>query len=140
MFFCQGLGGSVFVTIGQTVLTHSLVSNLSKVTKLNPSLIVNTGATELRDLVPPQYLDVVLVAYDAALSDTYKVAVACAGATIIAGLTMEWKNLKGLKQGGASGEAARKKENEKAKADEKAVESPPGTAGEMGAPMAPKEG
>jgi hypothetical protein len=140
MFFCQGLGGSVFVTIGQTILTHSLVSNLSKVTKLNPSLIVNTGATELRNLVPPQHLDVVLVAYDAALSDTYKVAVACAAATIIAGLTMEWKNLKGLKQGGASGEAARRKENEEAKVVEKPGESLPGTAVEMAAPVAPKDG
>jgi len=138
MFFMQGLGGSIFVSIGQTVFTHSLVSHLSKVANLNPAMIVNTGATELRNLVPPQYLQNVLVAYNVALSDTLKVAVACASATILAGLTMEWKSLKGLKQGGASGEAERKKEQDKARAGdgEKAVES---TAVETPSPVVPKE-
>ena len=141
MFFMQGLGGSIFISIGQTVFTHSLVSHLSKAAGLNPSLIVNTGATELRNLVPPQYLDKVLVAYNYALSDTLKVPVACACATILAGLTMEWKSLKGLKQGGASGEAARKKEEEETQAGdgEKTLESPPATAVERMAPILPKE-
>ena len=142
MFFMQGLGGSIFISIGQAVFTHSLVSHLSKVANLNPSLIVNTGATELRNLVPPQYLEKVLVAYDAALSDVLKVAVGCASATILAGLTMEWKSIKGLKQGGASGEAERKRAEDEKRADngEKIVESPPETAVEQVAPVAPKEG
>jgi hypothetical protein len=142
MFFMQGLGGSIFVSVGQTVFTHSLVSHLSKVANLNPSLIVNTGATELRNLVPPQYLETVLVAYNAALSDTMKVAAACASVTILAGLTMEWKSLKGLKQGGASGEAARKKEEREAKGDygDKTLESPLETGIERVAPVVPKDG
>ena len=142
MFFMQGLGGSIFISIGQAVFTHSLVSHLSKVANLNPSLIVNTGATELRNLVPPQYLEKVLVAYDAALSDVLKVAVGCASATILAGLTMEWKSIKGLKQGGASGEAERKMAEDKKRDGngEKTVESPPGTAVEQVAPVVPKEG
>jgi hypothetical protein len=142
MFFMQGLGGSIFVSIGQTIFTHSLVSHLSKAASLDPSMIVNTGATELRKLVPPQYLPNVLVAYDAALSDTLKVAVACASATILAGLTMEWKSLKGLKQGGASGEVERKKEKDKMWSDnsKKAAESLPGTVVERVTPAAPKDG
>jgi len=140
MFFMQGLGGSIFISVGQLVFTHSLVSHLSKVANLDPSLIVYTGATELRNLVPPQYLENVLLAYDAALSDTLKVAVACASATILAGLTMEWKSLKGLKQGGASGEAERKKEEDEARgASEKNVEAPPRTAVESVVAESPKE-
>ena len=144
MFFMQGLGGSIFVSIGQIVFTHSLVSHLANVTDLNLSMIVNTGATELRNFVPPQYLETVLVAYDAALADTIKVAVACASATILAGLTMEWKSLKGLKQGGASGEAARKKEEEEAKGSDgdgkKTLESGTETGVEKVAPEVSKEG
>ncbi|KAN0122913.1 MFS general substrate transporter [Hyaloscypha variabilis] len=140
MFFMQGLGGSIFISVGQLVFMHSLVSHLSKVADLDPSLIVHTGATELRNLVPPQYLEKVLLAYNAALSDTLKVAVACASATILAGLTMEWKSLKGLKQGGASGEAERKKEEDEARgASEKNVEAPPRTAVESVVAESPKE-
>jgi len=139
MFFMQGLGGSIFISVGQLVFMHSLVSHLSKVADLDPSLIVHTGATELRNLVPPQYLEV-LLAYNAALSDTLKVAVACASATILAGLTMEWKSLKGIKQGGASGEAERKKEEDEARgASEKNVEAPPRTAVESVVAESPKE-
>ncbi|KAF4628724.1 hypothetical protein G7Y89_g9430 [Cudoniella acicularis] len=115
MFFGQGLGGAIFVSIGQTVFTHSLVSEFSKVANINTAEIVNTGATDLRNLVPAAALPSVLVAYNAALSDTFKVAVGLAAASILAGLTMEWKNLKKMKEGGAKGEAeARREEEEEA--------------------------
>ena len=107
MFFFQGLGGSIFISVGESVFTHSLVSQLGTVADLDPAMIVNTGATDLRNVVPLQLLEALLVAYNAALSDTLKVAVACAVATIVAGLTMEWKSVKGLRQGGPSGEAVK---------------------------------
>jgi hypothetical protein len=133
MFFFQGLGGSIWLTIGETIFTQSLVSHLRNVADLNPELIVNTGATDLRNLVPQQFLPMVLQAYNAALSDTFKLSVGCAAATIIAGLTMEWKKIsKGMKQGGPSGEAA--EAAKKAKAQEvaasdsgKVTENPPGS-------------
>ncbi|TAQ89109.1 hypothetical protein B7494_g2571 [Chlorociboria aeruginascens] len=104
MFFMQGIGSSIFISIGQAVFNHSLLRHLTAVADLNPELILNTGATDLRNLVPGEMLDFVLKAYNAALSDTFKVAVGCAAATIVAGATMEWKNVKGLKQGGPSGQ------------------------------------
>jgi MFS family permease len=100
MFFMQGLGGAFFVSIGQVVFTQSLVKKLASITNISPSMILHTGATEIRHIVPPQYLDKVLLAYNGALSDTLKVGVGCAAITIVAGLTMEWKSVKGLKKGG----------------------------------------
>ncbi len=50
--------------------------------------------------MPPQYLDKVLLAYNGALSDTFKVSVVCVCLTLVAGLTMEWKSVKKAKQGG----------------------------------------
>lgn len=107
MFFFQGLGGSVFISIAQSVFTHGLVKYLGDLgggVGITPAMIVNTGATDLRDLVPESMLGVVLVAYNKALSDTFKVALGCACASILAGLTMEWKSVKNKKRGGKEGE------------------------------------
>jgi hypothetical protein len=136
MFFFQGLGGSIWLTVGQTIFSHSLVSYLS--TGIDRGLIINTGATELRDLVPPQQLPAVLHAYNAALMNTMKLAVACAAATIIGGLTMEWRSVKGLKQGGPKvsvAEQAVKNDNEAAGDNQlKQSDSPSEKALEVGTP------
>jgi Major Facilitator Superfamily len=100
MFFMQGLGGAVFVSVGQTVFSQSLIKKLSAVTNVSPALILHTGATDIRNIVPPQYLDKVLLAYNGALSDTFKVSLACVCLTVVTGLTMEWKSVKKAKQGG----------------------------------------
>lgn len=100
MFFMQGLGGAIFVSVGQAVFQQSLIHKLSSVANISAEMIVHTGATDIRHIVPEQYLPQVLLAYNGALSDTFKVGVACAVATIVAGLTMEWKSVKGLKHGG----------------------------------------
>lgn len=137
MFFWQGLGGAVFVSVGQTVFTQSLVKNLrstlANLGDITPANIVNTGATEIRNIVPAQYLPQVLVAYNAALSDTLKVGVACAVASILGGLSMEWKSVKGLKN--ASKEKVEAEKNDTAEDaptnGETVVESPPKTAEEV---------
>ncbi|KAH8599546.1 major facilitator superfamily protein [Bisporella sp. PMI_857] len=98
MFFGQGLGGSIFLAICQAIFNDSLVSNLKHLTSLDPSSIVRTGATDLRDLVPVEMLSSVLEAYNKALTETFKVAVGCAVAGIISGLTMEWRSVKKGKQ------------------------------------------
>lgn len=103
MFFFQGLGGAVWLAVAEVVFTNSLVKNLKGIAGVTPEVIVHSGATDLRNIVPPQYLDAVLVAYNKAISDTLFIAVATAAVTIFSGLTMEWKNLKGMKQGGPSG-------------------------------------
>ena len=103
MFFFQGLGGAIWLSVGEVVFTNSLVRNLQGVPGVTTELIVHTGATDLRTIVQPQYLDAVLVAYNRAIMDTIYIAVATAAISIISGLTMEWKNIKGMKQGGPSG-------------------------------------
>lgn len=103
MFFFQGLGGAIWLSVGEVVFTNSLVKNLKGIAGVTPELIVHTGATDLRTIVPPQYLDAVLVAYNRAIMDTLYIAVGTAALSIIAGLTMEWRNVKVMKQGGPSG-------------------------------------
>jgi hypothetical protein len=109
MFFMQGFGGSIFISVGQQVFTHSIVSKLKNVAGLSTAAIVNAGATDLRGLVPADLLETVLVAYNEALSNTFKVAVACAVATILTGMTMEWRNMKGMNEGTYEKKATKKK-------------------------------
>ncbi|KAH8819204.1 putative MFS multidrug transporter [Xylogone sp. PMI_703] len=100
MFFGQGLGGSIFVSISETVFTHTLSAKLSNFQGLDPKVIVNTGATQLRSLVAPQFLGEVINAYDNALQDAFKVSLACACCTVLGSLTMEWVSVKGKDHGG----------------------------------------
>lgn len=118
MFFMQGLGGAIFISIGQTVFTSSLTKEFSAFSgiagfEISPGLIVNTGATNLRDLVPAQYLPEVLVAYNKALRDVFFVGVGCAAATILSGITMEWKSVKKLKAASRAAELKKKEAKEK---------------------------
>jgi len=94
MFFAQSFGGAIWLSIAQTVFNQGLVTHLRGVANLDPTILVKTGATELKQVVPEQFLRAVLVGYNAALSDTFKIAVGCAVATIISGLTMEWRSIK----------------------------------------------
>lgn len=102
MFFGQSLGGAVFVCIGQAVFTNNLADSLGQIPGLEPSLIIRTGATELRDVIAIQDLPAVLFAYNGALSKAFAVALAAACFSIVPACGIEWKNVKGLKHGGPS--------------------------------------
>ncbi len=99
MFFCQMLGGAIFVSVGQNVLDSHLVSGFTKVVKgLTPAEIVNTGATNLRKVVPPQDLSEVLVVYNAAIRQVFIVAVAVSCLAVLGASLVQWRSVKG-KQG-----------------------------------------
>ena len=103
-FFGQTLGGAVFVAVAQNVLNNRLVDSLAslELPGLDAQTVVNTGATDLRTIVPVQYLEEVLVAYNGALTDVWWVAVGVSCLSLLgAGLT-EWKSVKGVR-GGAKG-------------------------------------
>ena len=97
-FFAQMLGGAIFVSVGQNVFQSALVDGLtSTVRDLRPAMIVNTGATDLRNILPPEDLPIVLNVYNHALRQVFLVAVGmgCVGA--IGAWTLEWKSVKGTK-------------------------------------------
>ncbi|KAL2842550.1 major facilitator superfamily domain-containing protein [Aspergillus pseudoustus] len=94
MFFMQQLGGAIFLAIDQNLLSTKLVGRLSHVAGLNTEEIVNTGATDLRHVVPANELDTVVDAYNYALTRIFIVSAAIGAVTIIGALTMEWRNIK----------------------------------------------
>ena len=96
MMFCQTLGGALFISVGQNVFTNQLIKNLASIVPdLDASLVLNTGATELKHAIDPEYISGVLVAYNKTLTQTFYVSVACAALSIIGAAFVEWKSMKG---------------------------------------------
>lgn len=92
--FSQQFGGALFVSIGENLFLNHLASGLEEIPGLNVTTIVNTGATELRNLVPAQYLPQVLSTYNQALMKTMTVAAAMSALSVFGAATIEWKNIK----------------------------------------------
>ncbi|KAK1981089.1 major facilitator superfamily transporter [Colletotrichum cereale] len=93
-FFSQQLGAAVFVSVGQSILSNMLVSQLSGIPGLPAQAIVNTGATNLHKAVPAEFLDVVIRAYNYACTRIFLAGMALSLATLVCALCMEWRNIK----------------------------------------------
>lgn len=95
MFFCQMLGGAIFVSVGQNVLDSSLVGSLTELVQgLDPVAIVNTGATEIRDRVPAKYLPEVLIAYNQAVRQCFIVALCMGCLGLLGAVFVEFRSVK----------------------------------------------
>jgi len=101
MFFAQQIGGAIFISVGQNVFDTKLVTGLVKlVPSLSPEVIVNTGATDLRKIVPTQDLHLVLEVYNSALRQVFIVGTAMACLAAIGAFALEWRSVKGKEGSG----------------------------------------
>lgn len=94
MFFMQQIGGSIFVAVSQNIFSSKLVRSLSGTAGLDTKAIVNTGATALRSIVPSDQLEVVLRAYNHALTDVFILATILSACMILGALAVEWRRIK----------------------------------------------
>ncbi|GAB7340606.1 hypothetical protein MBLNU457_7014t1 [Dothideomycetes sp. NU457] len=96
IMFSQTLGGALFISVAQNVQTNELLKQLkSVVPDLDPAVVLATGATELKNVIPQQYYGGVLTAYNTAITNTFYVGVAMAVVSIFGAVAMEWKSVKG---------------------------------------------
>ncbi|KAI8632126.1 MFS general substrate transporter [Xylariaceae sp. FL1651] len=94
MFFAQQLGGGIFTSVGQNLLSTYLVSHLKDIPGISPAQITSEGATSLVTSVPPEYQLEVKRIYNQAISRIFLCAMGVALAAVVAALFMEWKNVK----------------------------------------------
>ncbi|KAL1879708.1 hypothetical protein Daus18300_001545 [Diaporthe australafricana] len=94
IFFSQQLGGAIFTTVGQTILSNLLVSQLTGIPGVDPAQIVDSGATELASIVPAQELTVVIDAYNHALTRIFLAAMGLAFAALLSAAAIPWKSIK----------------------------------------------
>ncbi|KAF1943978.1 putative aflatoxin efflux pump [Clathrospora elynae] len=106
MFFVQQLGGSVFLAVGQNIFLKKLVKQLLGIAGLDMTIIINTGATELRNTVPANEIDTVISAYSHALTRVFVLSAALSACMLFGSFMVEWRSIKKLDGQVAKGVAA----------------------------------
>ncbi|KAJ5143534.1 uncharacterized protein N7515_002321 [Penicillium bovifimosum] len=98
VMFAQTLGGAVFVSVAQNVFQNQLVQNLARYApNEDAAKLISAGATMLRNVVSGDALGRVLVAYNAAIVQTFYVAVAMGALSLVGPIFVEWISVKGKK-------------------------------------------
>lgn len=120
MLFSNLLGSTIFVSVGENVLTNQLLSRLSGIPGFSRSMITSGGATSIVDALPSKYRDTALVAYNQSLRQVFQIALILCCISVIGCATLEWKNVKKGKNNMATTEAAA--EASKKETDSSAVE------------------
>lgn len=94
-FFSQMLGGALFNSIGANVLDNKLVKYIGdlNILSVDPKVIVQLGATQLRSYVPAEFVRQTVEAYNHALVNVFQIAVIIACLSILGAIGMEWKSL-----------------------------------------------
>ncbi|KAK0618941.1 major facilitator superfamily domain-containing protein [Immersiella caudata] len=103
--FMQTLGAAVFVSVGQTVFSNRLITNLdaqlgvSSGPNFNPTELFKTevGATDIVSKLPPDLRFPVLQAFNDAITRVFIVSICASSLTIVGSLAMEWRSVKKVK-------------------------------------------
>jgi hypothetical protein len=93
--FAQRLGNIVCLAAAQNVFTSNLVASLKRgVPQVDPAVVLNAGATNLRTSVPSDFGPSVLKAYSATLDHVFYIAVALSCLVMVGALGTQWKSVK----------------------------------------------
>ena len=93
--FIGFLGGSVFVTVAQTLLQNRLQQGLKGlIPNFDPSEVTNAGAASLRSRVSPAKLPAVLKVYNDSMRSIWYLGLGLACLVFVGSLGMEWKSVK----------------------------------------------
>ena len=95
MVLAQTLGGTIGLSAADTIFTSSLTSSIAKsMPQFDQGKALDTGATSLQKLIPPEYLKTVLTLYNRAVVKTWYLSLALSCASIIGVAGMEWKSMR----------------------------------------------
>ncbi|KAI1312185.1 MFS general substrate transporter [Xylaria venustula] len=100
IFFFQQLGGAIFTSVGQSLLSTFLIENLAGIPGVEPSTLINQGATDIISSLPVEYQAEVKVVYNYAITRIFKCGYGVAIVAVVAALFMEWKNVNNVKPPG----------------------------------------
>ena len=99
--FARSLGGAILVSVDQNIFSNHIISGmLALVPGLVPSIVIQSGATDLQQTVrqvtsgQANVINRVLKVYNDAIVQTFVVALALACVSIIGALGVEWRSVK----------------------------------------------
>ncbi|KAL5533396.1 hypothetical protein ACEPAF_5172 [Sanghuangporus sanghuang] len=105
IMFSNALGGSIAISVAQNIFRNTLLSSIPKhSTGIDADAVASSGATQIRQIVPPDQLNGVLIAYTYALDRAFILPIAVGGSAFVVSLFVEWNTVKGKKimHGGAA--------------------------------------
>lgn len=90
------VGGTVFVSLCQGVLSATLATELARIPggRLDAHALLGSGATEVTRLVPADQLPAFLAAYNKGIDNIFYVALAASILGFVASLFLEWRSVK----------------------------------------------
>jgi MFS family permease len=94
MFFGQLLGAAVIVAVGENVLGSQLLHKLSGIPGFQPGLVTSGGATSLVALLPAEFHDRALTAYNEALRTVFQVGLIVSCLSVIGAVGLEWRSIR----------------------------------------------
>lgn len=99
LVFVQGLGGSIFITIANTIFDNHLVSEIhSKAPDVNTNAILAAGATGFRKIVPENELAIVVNAYASSFDHVFYLAIGLSVATFFSIWGLGWNDVRKTRQ------------------------------------------
>ncbi|KAJ0107621.1 hypothetical protein J7T55_007812 [Diaporthe amygdali] len=102
------LGASVYVAVGESILLNGLVSRLSGIPGVDPSLLTSGGATSVISSLPAGVRDTVVSEYNSALRVVFLAGIGPCVASVFGAASLEWTSVKKKPEGEKDSEAAQK--------------------------------
>lgn len=88
------MGGTSFITAAQSVFVNYLIRILPDTAPtIDPTSVVQTGATQLRSVFPPDQIPGILKAYTVGIRNALVISLCATGISLIVGLFGRWKRL-----------------------------------------------
>ncbi|TAQ83111.1 hypothetical protein B7494_g8565 [Chlorociboria aeruginascens] len=95
LLFSNFLGGSIGVSIAQSIFVNSLKRQLSQnIPQVNSSYIINAGATALHEVVPSDIFPAVVKAYAYAVTRSFFLPTAASAVALFVTFGIKWHNFK----------------------------------------------
>ncbi|CAN9316387.1 unnamed protein product [Alternaria alternata] len=95
LLFIQTLGGAFGVSSAQAAFQNTLLKQLAITAPgLNPQIVLDAGASELKRVIPEQFLQGVLEAYVSGFRECLIVGIAFGGAAFLAAFGFRFTNIK----------------------------------------------
>lgn len=92
--FAQTFGGALFATFAQLIFNNSLLAGLAKYAPtVNAGMVVEAGATAIRQVVKPADLLGVLQAYNVSVNHNFYLAAGASVGSFIFCWGMGWKKI-----------------------------------------------
>lgn len=92
----QLVSGALSLSIAQSLFANRLLSSLPRFApNVDPTLVLITGATEIRKVFAREELQGILLSYMTGLKAAFAMAIAAAGLTVFASFLPEFKSIRG---------------------------------------------